>query len=238
MKIKLDFLRIAAIFFLAFGTATAQSDSNKLDDKGNKHGLWKGIFEESKRIRYEGTFNHGKETGIFTFYDDTKAHTIVATRDFTKGNNSAYTIFYDQQKKIVSEGNVVNKLYEGQWTYYHKGSKTVMAVENYKKGKLDGKRSVFYPDGKPAEETIYKNGLREGIYKKYAEKGAVLEEAVYKNGEFHGLAVYKAPDGSIVAKGNFKNGKKDGYWEFFENGKLTSREKYPITKKTGKPKSK
>ncbi len=93
---------------------------------GKKHGPWKGVFEESKRVRYEGTFNHGNESGIFTFYDDTKAHTVVATRDFTKGDGAAYTIFYNTRKNIVSEGIVVNRLPEGKWTYYHNNSKVVM----------------------------------------------------------------------------------------------------------------
>ena len=214
----------------------AQSE-NKSDENGKKHGLWKGYYDESKRVKYEGTFDHGKETGVFKFYDDTKAHTVIATRDFTKGRNSAYTTFFDGAS-IVSEGNIVNKLYDGQWTYYHQRSKQPMTIENYTAGKLNGKRSVFYPDGKIAEETNYKNDVKEGPYKKYSPKGIVLEEAVYVNGKFHGAAIYRAPDGNIIAKGNYKNGGKNGYWEFYENGKLTSKEKYPIRKKTGKPKTK
>ena len=31
--------------------------------KAKKHGIWKGVYEESKRPRYEGTFEHGKEIG-------------------------------------------------------------------------------------------------------------------------------------------------------------------------------
>jgi antitoxin component YwqK of YwqJK toxin-antitoxin module len=29
-------------------------------------------------------------------------------------------------------------LFDGQWKYYHQASKTVMTVENYKNGKLEG----------------------------------------------------------------------------------------------------
>ncbi|HEX9981176.1 MAG TPA: hypothetical protein VGB50_11490 [Flavobacterium sp.] len=232
---KNTFFQSCILLLLLCGSlVSAQESINKLDEKGQKHGLWRGLFDESKRVRYEGTFSHGKETGTFTFYDDTKAHAVIATRDFSKGNDSAYTIFYDQAKNKVSEGNVVNRLPEGKWIYYHKDSKAIMSTEFYKAGKLDGKRTVFYPDGTVAEETNYKTGIKEGAYKKYTDKGVLLEDATYKNGEFHGPAVYKAPDGKVVAKGEFKNGKKNGYWEFFENGKLTSREKYPLTKKTAK----
>jgi antitoxin component YwqK of YwqJK toxin-antitoxin module len=44
-------------------------DINKVDENGKKNGLWKGYFEGSKRPRYEGAFEHGKEIGIFKFFD-------------------------------------------------------------------------------------------------------------------------------------------------------------------------
>jgi antitoxin component YwqK of YwqJK toxin-antitoxin module len=40
-----------------------------------------------------------------------------------------------------------------------------MTTENYKDGKLEGLRSVFYPSGKIAEETSYKQNLKRGVYK-------------------------------------------------------------------------
>jgi antitoxin component YwqK of YwqJK toxin-antitoxin module len=198
----------------------AQIDFNKVDEKGKKNGVWKGIYEESKRPRYEGTFSHGKEIGMFNFFDDTKAGVIIATREFNAKDNSAYTIFYDQEKNKVSEGKVVNKLFEGQWKYYHQASKIIMTIENYNKGRLEGLRTVFFPDGKIAEEMGYKNNLKEGVYKKYTEKGIVLEESFYKNNEYNGMAIFRDTEGNIVSSGKFVNGKKAGVWQFFEKGKL------------------
>jgi antitoxin component YwqK of YwqJK toxin-antitoxin module len=198
----------------------SQTEFNKLDGKGKKHGVWKGFYEESKRPRYEGTFEHGKEIGIFNFYDDTKAKSIIATREFNAKDNSAYTIFYDQNKNKVSEGKVVNKLFEGQWKYYHQASKNIMTTENYVNGKLEGLRTVFYLSGKIAEEISYKNNLKNGFYKKYTEKGILLEESMFKNNIYSGLAIFSDTNGNIVSKGQFVNGKKSGIWQFFEKGKL------------------
>ena len=36
----------------------AQKEYNQLDAKGLKHGLWKGVYEESKRPRYQGSQNN------------------------------------------------------------------------------------------------------------------------------------------------------------------------------------
>jgi antitoxin component YwqK of YwqJK toxin-antitoxin module len=198
----------------------AQTTLNSFDESGEKHGTWKGIYEESKRPRYEGTFSHGKEMGVFKFFDDTKAGSVIATREFNGKDNAAYTIFYDQANNKVSEGKVVNKIFEGQWIYYHHASKTVMTLENYKSGKLEGLRSVYYTDGKIAEEINYKNNLKEGFYKKYTADGTVLEESNYRNNEYNGLATFKNTEGNVVSKGQFVNGKKMGLWKFFEKGKL------------------
>ena len=226
--------------FLAITSAFSQNNPapNKLDSNGKKHGEWNGFFDNSTIVKYEGTFNHGVETGTFTFYNNNPAHTVMATRDFSKQPNAAYTIFYDDLKNKVSEGNVVNRVYEGLWKYYHRNSKEIMTTENYKKGVLSGKRTVFYKDGKIAEEAVYVDGKRNGTYKKISANGIVLEEATYQNGELHGPSIYKDPDGNVVAKGNYKNDQKWGTWQFFENGKLSSKEKYPLNGESGKPKGK
>lgn len=219
---------------IAFLSSIVSFAQNKLDAAGKKHGPWVGYFEESKRVKYEGTFDHGKETGIFTFYDDTKAHTVVATRDFSKGDNSAYTIFYDPKKNKVSEGNVVNKQYEGEWKYYHEASPAVMSIEHYKAGKLNGSRKVFYKSGKIAEDENYVNGIREGAYKRYTESGIVIEEVTYKKGQPDGIAIYRDSDGQLASKGPYVDGLKKGIWEFYENGKLKKKEKYPLRRKFAK----
>lgn len=209
------------LLFLNVLCVQAQNDFNKLDEKGNKHGIWKGNYEDTKNPKYEGTFEHGKEVGTFTFFDNTKTKIVIATREFNPKDNSAYTIFYDQKKNKVSEGKVVNKIFEGQWKYYHKASKVVMTIENYSNGKLEGLRSVFYPNGKIAEEMVYKNNLKNGVYKRYTEAGIIIEESNYKNNEFDGLATFKDPDsGILVSTGKFRNGKKVGIWQFFDKGKL------------------
>ena len=212
---------VLVLLFVNVLSIQAQNDFNKLDEKGKKNGLWKGNYEDTKNPKYEGTFEHGKEIGTFTFFDNTKTKTVIATRVFDPNVNSAYTIFYDQSKNKVSEGKVVNKLFDGQWKYYHKASKVVMTIENYSSGKLEGFRSVFYPSGKIAEEMMYKNNLKNGLYKRYTEAGIIIEESNYTNNEFDGVATFKDPDdGSLVSIGKFLNGKKVGVWQFFNKGKL------------------
>lgn len=228
---------INKVIFHAFSvlyclTMFSQNDVNKFDSGGKRDGLWKGTYEKSKRPRYEGVFSHGNEIGIFKYFDDTKASSLIAIRDFSKGNGSCYAIFYDQKSNKVSEGKLVTKLPEGEWKYYHFQSDQLMNVENYKAGKLSGPKKVFYKDGSLAEVSNYLNGKLDGNYKKYAENETILEDSNYKNGQLNGAALYYDGQGKLSLKGQYKNDRKWGYWETYENGKLVKKEK--ISKETRK----
>ncbi len=218
--------KILLIVFLALSNfILAQDKLNQFDEKGLRHGVWKGYHEESKRPRYEGTFIHGKETGIFKYFDDTKAGTIIATRDFSKGDGSCYTIFFDQKNNKVSEGLVKNKLFEGQWKYYHKESKDIMTLENYKNGKLNGIRKVFYKENELAEEVNYVDGKKNGLGKTFGENGKQIDEHNYVNDDLEGKAVYFDVTGKKLYEGTYKNNAKIGIWKFYENDKVVKQVK-------------
>ncbi len=214
--------------FLSFHKAVAQDKINQLDASGKKEGLWKGVFEESKRPRYEGTFQNGVEVGTFKYFDDTKAQSLIATRKFSENGTVAQTTFFDQKNNKVSEGKTINRLNEGTWNFYHRESKQLMTIENYKNGKLEGIRKVYFPSGKIAEEGIYKDGKREGIYKVYFENGVVSEESNFKNNEYEGEAIFRDANGNITSKGMFVKNARKGTWHIFENGKLIKKEKFPL----------
>jgi hypothetical protein len=78
-----------AFLFLVSISLFAQVDYNKLDSKGNKNGPWKGIYEDTKNPKYEGTFEYGKEVGLFTFFDNTRTKNSIATREFKPKTNEA-----------------------------------------------------------------------------------------------------------------------------------------------------
>jgi antitoxin component YwqK of YwqJK toxin-antitoxin module len=207
---------------LFFTTSIYSQEINQLDSEGKKDGNWKGTYSDSKRPRYEGIFNHGKEVGLFKFFDDTKAGTLIATREFNTKDNSCYTVFYNQRKNKVSEGKQIGKDYDGEWKYYHENSTTIMTLENYKNGKLNSVRKVFYPNDVLAEEANYTNGAKDGNYKSYAENSVLLENTNYKNGQYDGQAVFKNASNIVVGKGKFKNGKKVGIWTYNNGGKITT----------------
>jgi len=198
----------------------AQTEFNNFDVNGKKNGIWKGFYQDSRQLRFEGVFENGIEVGVFKFYDNTESNSNVSTRTFSKNGSVAANVFFDAKGNIISQGTTVNKLNDGVWTFFHEGSKEIRMTENYVKGELNGAKKIFYKSNILAEESDFKDGLKTGIYKIYTEKGLVIEESNFKNGEYNGLAIFSAPSGTIISKGNFVMGAKKGKWQFFENGKL------------------
>jgi antitoxin component YwqK of YwqJK toxin-antitoxin module len=89
-----------------------------------------------------------------------------------------------------------------------------MTLENYKNGKLEGLRSVYYPSGKIAEEISYLNNIKRSL-QEFSENGIILEQSIYKNNEYNGLATFKDAQGNVVSK-DILNGKKSGIWHFLQ----------------------
>jgi hypothetical protein len=111
----------------------SQVDFNKLDSQGRNMAL-KDFMKNLKGLDTKDVWAwKWNRVSIFRWY---QGKSIIAPREFNTKDNSAYTIFFDQANNKVSEGKVLNKLFEGSWKYYHQASQIVMTIENYKDGKL------------------------------------------------------------------------------------------------------
>jgi antitoxin component YwqK of YwqJK toxin-antitoxin module len=223
------------IFFCAlFSTPIlAQQDINQMDTNGKMHGVWKKNFPGTDQLRYEGTFDHGKEVGTFKFYCEEcgKQPTVVSV--FSDKDNSAWVQYFTIKGKLVSEGKMINKEREGEWVAYHEKSNQVMSREFYKNGKLNGKQITYYANGKVTEEISYVNGIKEGINLYYSPEGVVIKKLQYHNDLLEGPATYFDAFGVVVIEGNYKDGKKHGLWKYYKNGQLELEETYPKPLKKG-----
>lgn len=219
--------------FLLLITISHAQDINQFDAEGKRHGIWKKNFDGTEKVRYEGTFEHGKEIGLFKFYKLLKKRSILtATKQFNANDNSAEVKFLSSRGKVISEGKMVGKIYVGDWKYYHNNSAKVMSTERYTdEGKLTGKRLVYYKNEQLAEEANYVNGKLEGISKWYSVNNTVLKEFIYVNNELHGIAKFFNGKGELITEGRYKNGKKVGIWKYYENGTLKEEKSFDYKRK-------
>lgn len=224
---KLNILIILSVVF-SVSTANSQSEINQFDSKGKHHGIWKKNFEDSEQLRYEGEFNHGKEIGVFKFYCEDCKNKPSLVKTFSKNNDVAEVKYYAKKGKLLSEGKMNDKLYIGEWLYYHSKSNAVMTREFYNdKGELNGLKTVCYLNNKIAEEVNFKNGKKEGNNIYYSPEGVILKKLIYVNDELHGPATYYDAYGKVILEGNYKNGKKHGIWKTYKNGKFVKEEVFP-----------
>ena len=81
------------ICFLNLFIGYAQGDINRLDENGKRHGVWKKYYNNN-RVRYSGTFEHGKETGIFKFYSASNSDFPVIVKEYEEMSDMAKVQFY------------------------------------------------------------------------------------------------------------------------------------------------
>lgn len=218
-KIILLLFLLSLVGFPAW-SQESQEEINSYNDQGERHGPWKGYYEEEpSQLKYEGTFDNGEEIGVFKFYQPGLKQP-VATKTFRPASDTVEVKYLAQNGKIISEGNMLGQDRIGTWTYYHKNSDKVMMVENYKKGKLQGEKLTYYDNGQIAEKAKYENGKLQGERMLYSVKGVVLEHLTYDNGELHGPAKFYNGKGELMSEGNYKRDKHSGIWKYYENGSL------------------
>lgn len=205
-------------------------DTNQTDAEGRRHGKWRKFYENTQQLRYEGTFDHGKEVGTFNFYKPKSGNQPTATKVFRKDSDTVTVTYFTSKGKIISRGNMVAKDRVGDWTYYHQDGKQMMMTESYAKGMLDGTQHTYFPNGKLAEKTNYRSGLKHGKSELYSEQGKLLKEFTYENGVLNGLTKYYDGLGNLLIEGNYKKDRKDGIWKYYEGGKLKEEKVFPLQK--------
>lgn len=202
---------------------------NQLDADGNRHGIWKKRYESTKQLRYEGSFEHGKEVGIFNFYDKAGGHPTAVKR-YTTGSNTLDVSFYTTSGKKVSEGQMVGRLREGNWKFYHQDGKSILSTEHYVNGLINGKKLEYYINGVKALEETYKKGKREGLAIYYTEDNTLLKELTYKEDRLEGPAKLYDALGNLIKEGNYRDNRKNGIWKYYKNGKKVKEVRFPQNK--------
>ena len=219
---------LISLFLSVFGiTSISAQEVNKLDANGKRHGAWQKKYKGSSQIRYEGTFDHGKEIGIFKFYCKNCKKTPIAVKEFDIGSDLADVKYFTPKGNLVSQGKMSGRKRVGEWLYFHENSSKVMTSEFYKNGKLHGQKTTFYLNDTITEKMNYLGGLKEGSKKYYSPEGVLLKTFQYENDILSGAAAYYDSNGAVSIQGDYKDGKKNGLWKYYKQGKVVREETYP-----------
>ncbi|QXP61621.1 toxin-antitoxin system YwqK family antitoxin [Olleya sp. HaHaR_3_96] len=207
---------------LITNTVLFAQNLNQFDANGQRHGQWKKNFSKTKVVRYEGTFDHGKEIGTFKFYKNIDNKPVLtATKVFNSENDLSQVVFFASTGKKISEGQMRGRNHIGKWVIFHNKSDQVMTEELYNdKGTLEGQRLVYYLNGQVAERAQYQDGLLHGESKWYGENGTLIKSITFKLDKFDGAYKTYNKEGLIATEGQYKDDVKCCIWKRYKAGKL------------------
>ena len=206
------------VLFLFQATCFSQTSANLLDGNNKKHGLWVEKYKGTDIVKYTGEYKHGKETGVFKYFD--KEGELRIEKKRLKRSNSFSVKMYNAGEKLSAEGMYVSKKKEGVWKYYEGGTSYLIMVETYKKGELNGVKKTFYKNGLLTQESYYKNNKLDGKVKRFTDKGVVFSMQTFKSGVLNGKVKYFEIDGVLIISGQYSDDKRVGKWTYFEGGKV------------------
>lgn len=198
----------------------AQPDAplNRTDAQGRKQGPWERTWAESTQLRYTGQFKDDKPVGSFVHYS-TKGE-VESRIDHYPGSNAAHGRHFHPNGKLMAQGRYVGQEKDSIWNYYDREG-VLRSTEHWKRGKLDGEMTTYYPDGQVAERRHFKAGVAEGPAEQFHANGTPRYKATYVNGEPEGSEIFYFPDGKKEIEGRYVNGARDGGWTYYnENGSV------------------
>ena len=158
---------------------------------------------------------------------------VVLMSDDQVINHGKYTEFYANGQKF-SEGNYVNGVHDGDWSFWHDNGQLAKKV-TFKQGRAEGAWEAHRADGSLAAKKTYKDNLREGTWvmyyddgktpkveqtyvasqlngprKTYFENGKLWQQAEYKDGKLEGTVTEWNDKGDKVAEASFSGDKLNG----------------------------
>jgi antitoxin component YwqK of YwqJK toxin-antitoxin module len=158
---------------------------------------------------------------------------VVLMSDDQVINHGKYTEFYANGKKF-SEGNYVNGVHDGVWSFWHENGELAKTV-TFKNGRADGSWEAHRDDGSLFAKKSYKDNLREGTWvlyyddgktpkveqnyvasklngprKSYFKNGQLWQQAEYKDGKLEGTVTEWNDKGDKVAEATFSGDKLNG----------------------------
>jgi len=208
---------------------------NRVDEKGNKQGMWKNFYADGK-VKSESRFKNNEIDGYVKEYTEKgDLKNITKFDNGKKVENPKELVIPDDFKAYFENGNVryegsyLNKLPIGTH-YYYRLSKQVcdsMLVYddtiqkkvlncNYKDNNKTGDWIYYYPNGKTEQQGKYsKTGLPTGEWKWFYENGNLRIIENYRSGKRDGLFKEYLADGKLITSGEYSDDQKEGMW-FYE----------------------
>ena len=117
---------------------------NQFDENKKRTGIWIK-YHANNKVRYTGTFEKGKEIGVFKFYDISSSKYPIIVKTYSKKNDAFLVKFYSIGGVLQSRGYYLGRKRIGHWIYYFENGK--LRSEEYYKDELNYQKEMNSADG-------------------------------------------------------------------------------------------
>ncbi len=179
-------------------------EDGKLQDEGNfkngkKEGIWKK-YDEDGTLSGETTWHDGKMNGLCKIYKNVPLADGLLQKIYRnaklrleinfKDDTMVGSKIYDEKNNVIQESYYPDEITEKRMIYipYNYDTNETLSVpvlfmeENFKDDKLEGKTTIYRPDGSVSVEWNYHNDKPDGVTKVYYHSTVVQYADTYKDG--------------------------------------------------------
>jgi antitoxin component YwqK of YwqJK toxin-antitoxin module len=200
------------------------------DLKGKLDGVFTIWRDSVKKIpRVQGTYDHGKRTGTWSWFD--RMNNKEREGDYADGKKTG-AWFEWFENKLVYSGLFTDGKPDGDFIYYDKNANEL--------GRFDvkggtGTMYTYYPNKKVQTKTHVYQGAMDGVYQEMSFRlpQKVMVEGRYANDRKHGAWKEWTDLGVPTLEEHWKRGKLDGAYKKFVEGKLAVEASYKDGKVDG-----
>ena len=184
-----------------------------IDREGLRQEKWK-FYYKGEKIIGKGKFKNDLKIG--TWYYFYRTGQLEQKGKFSKGRHSGKWVWYYKNKSIHREEYYRRGKEEGEFIEYSDSGK-ILTKGDYVNGLRDG--NWFYQVGDHTEIGKYSDGEKEGEWIYYYDNEQTYFKGKYKNGKPVDKHVYYYYNGNKKWIGKYNLGKKEGKWiRYNENG--------------------
>ncbi|HEY3805381.1 MAG TPA: hypothetical protein VGL61_22390 [Kofleriaceae bacterium] len=205
------------------------------DDAGKLDGAYT-LWRDKKIPRVQGTYDHGKKTGTWSWFDH--YNNKEREGDFADGKKTG-AWFEWTENKLTFSGSYTDGKPDGEFVYYDSrgnelgrftitaGTGTMLTYHSNRKvatkqaivdGQMQGIYQELTPRGKVVVEGHYYSDHKHGTWREWNELGVLELEQHWKYGKLDGL-VKKFDGGKLVSSATYKRGRADGPYQELRDGK-------------------
>ncbi len=183
------------------------------------HAQKNGFVEEAKGGNTEkGYYINDKKDGAWV--TETRNGDVSKIESYRNGVKDGVFIDFDRKKGFVSKKAYFKEgRLNGLEISYSSSNKPLSKI-NYTNGVINGKKTLYYDNGKMQEDSYYRDGKKSGISKWYDQNNKLIAIYSYKDGKFDGVNKTFYPNGNVQKEETYVNNISEGpYNELFQTGK-------------------